>query len=41
MCHGTTTTWVPEALATFRIKSGWQKMTRGVIGPIQIMYPLG
>ena len=28
--------WVPEALAKVRIKSGWQKMTRGMMGPIHI-----
>ena len=32
----TSSAWVPEALAKVRIKSGWQKMTRGMMGPIHI-----
>ena len=39
-CVGAPTTtssaWIPEALARVRMQSGWQKMTRGVMGPIHI-----
>lgn len=37
----TSSAWVPEALATVRIMSGWQKMMMGIAGPRQILNPWG
>lgn len=33
--------WVPEALRTGRMVSGWHKWMRGTIGPNQVMKPWG
>lgn len=37
--HLTSSALVPEALPIVRIMFGWQKKTRGIVGPSQILNP--
>lgn len=38
---GSSSVWVPEALVIARIKSGWHKVMRGMMGPCQVINTWG